>query len=304
MITRRSALATLAATPLAAAASSTPVRLGGPVFLRSADPADLAHDCRRLGYTAAYCPSAKIEEPERIAAIQKAFSTENVVIAEVGAWTNMMDPDRAKRKKSLDYVTERCAVAEAVGARCCVDYAGSYNPEVPWGAHPRNFSNDFFDGIVENCRHVIDAVKPKRTRFTIEMEKWSHPSNADTYVKLIQAVDRPNAFAVHLDCTNIIDTVPKFYNTTAVIDECFTKLGRWIMSCHAKDVRWVKDSHLHFEECIPGRGVLDYAAYLRGLSKLPNETPLMLEHLKLEEEYLEGATYIRKIAAANGIRLA
>jgi sugar phosphate isomerase/epimerase len=289
---------------LRAAPGSTPVLLGGPIFLKSDDPAELAREHRRLGYSAAYCPAVKHTETEKIAAIQKAFAAENVVIAEVGAWINMMDPDSEKKAKALDYVTERCALAEAVGARCCVDYAGSYNPEVPWGPHPNNFSKEFFNGLVENCRKVIDAVKPKRTRFTIEMEKWSWPNSADSYLRLIRAVDRPAYFAVHLDCTNVIDTVPKFYDTGAVIRDCFEKLGRWIMSCHAKDVRWVKDFQIHFEECIPGRGVLDYAAYLRGLAAMPRATPLMLEHLRLPGEYLEGATYIRKIAAESGVKFA
>lgn len=277
--------------------------MGGPIFLKTDDPVEMAREHRRLGYSAAYVPRVTPGDSERIAAIEKAFAAENVVLAEVGAWINMMDPDAEKRRKALAYVTERCALAEAIGARCCVDYAGSFNPEVPWGAHPKNFSSEFFDGTVENCRKVIDAVKPKRTRFSIEMEKWSHPSNADTYLRLIRAVDRPS-FGVHLDCTNVIDTVPKFYDTGAVIHDCFEKLGRWILSCHAKDVRWVKDGHLHFEECIPGRGVLDYGAYLRGLARLPKETPLMLEHLKTAEEYLEGATYIRKVAAESGVRFA
>lgn len=301
-VTRRTFTA-LTAAPLLAAAP-LPIRLGGPVFLKSEDPAELAREHRRLGYSAAYCPKLGINERDRIAATQKAFAAENVVIAEVGAWINMMDPDAEKRSKAIQYVTERCALAEAVGARCCVDYAGSFNPDVPWGPHPRNFTREFFDGTVENVRKVIDAVKPKRTRFTIEMEKWSLPNGPDAYLNLIRAVDRPAHFAVHLDCTNVIDTIPKFYDTGAVISDCFQKLGRWIMSCHAKDVRWVKDYHIHFEECVPGRGVLNYNTYLRELSKLPQQAPLMLEHLSSAADYVEAATHIRKVGAAEHLTFA
>ncbi len=41
----------------------------------------------------------------------------------------MLDPDEAKRQENLAYVIERCALADEVGARCCVDIAGSYDPE-------------------------------------------------------------------------------------------------------------------------------------------------------------------------------
>ena len=163
-ITRRSLLAAAAAVPLRAA--GTKVRLGGPDLSRSTDPAELAREHRRLGYSAAYCPNTTVEDAPRVA---RAFAAENVVIAEVGAWKNMLDPDPAKRKENLAYVTERCALAEAVGARCCVDIAGSFNPDVWYGMHPKNLSKEFLDATVENCRHVIDAVKPKRTKFTIEM---------------------------------------------------------------------------------------------------------------------------------------
>ena len=110
-----------------------PVRLGGPIFIKSDDPRELAREHRRLGYSAAYCPDAKTSDTEKIRAIRDGFDAENVVIAEVGAWKNMLDPDAAARKANLDYVTERLALADAVGARCCVDIAGSYNPKIWYG---------------------------------------------------------------------------------------------------------------------------------------------------------------------------
>ncbi|HYE74464.1 MAG TPA: sugar phosphate isomerase/epimerase, partial [Blastocatellia bacterium] len=157
------------------------LRLGGPIFLKSGDPAQLAREHRRLGYSAAYCPPVQINETERIREIERAFKAENVVIAEVGAWRNMLDANAEQRRKNLDYVTERLALAEAIGARNCVDIAGSFNPKQWDGPDPRNFSKEFFDATVENCRRVIDAVKPKRTKFTIEMMGWSLPESADSY---------------------------------------------------------------------------------------------------------------------------
>src|SRR6185369_14295197 len=106
------------------------------------------------------CPAAKSSETDRIREIRDAFAQENVVIAEVGAWKNMLDPDAAIRKSNLDYVSERLQLAEAVGARCCVDIAGSYHPKIWYGMNPKNLSKEFFDATVENSRHVIDAVKP------------------------------------------------------------------------------------------------------------------------------------------------
>jgi len=303
-MTRRSALQYLAALPLARArAAARPVRLGGPIFLESDDPAALAREHRRLGYSAAYCPAAKSSESDRIQTIREAFAAENVVIAEVGAWKNMLDPDPAARKGNLDYVTERLALAEAVGARCCVDIAGSYNPKYWYGMHARNLSQQFFDATVENCRKVIDAIKPSRTRFTIEMMPWSLPDGPDSYLRMIRAVDR-SSFGVHLDVCNVVNSPGRFYDNKGVIEDCFRKLGSWIVSCHAKDLAWIPEYNVHFAEVVPGRGEIDYAAYLRELSQLPVDAPLMLEHLKTAAEYDEGRAYIQRVAAQAGISFA
>ena len=284
----------------AVSAAGTRIRLGGPVFLKSDDPEALAREHRRLGYGAAYCPQAKAGDGDRVRAIRAAFAREGVVIAEVGAWKNMLDPDAAKRRENLDYVIERCALAEAVGARCCVDIAGSYNPTVWYGPDPKNLSKEFFDATVENCRKVIGAVNPKRTKLTIEMMGWNLPDGPDSYLELIRVVDRP-AFGVHMDVCNGINCPRRFYENSAYIHECFAKLGRWIVSCHAKDLQWIPEMNVHFLEVVPGRGQVDYGTYLRELSRLPGEVPLMLEHLKTAEEYEEGAKYIRAVGAKEGL---
>ncbi len=291
--------------PAAAAlhAGRRPVRLGAPVQLKTEDPRELAREHRRRGYSAAYCPAVKLADSARIREIEQAFAAEDVVIAEVGAWRNLLDPDPQKRRENFAYVAERFALAEAVGARCCVDIAGSYNPKVWYGPHPRNFSQEFFDATVENVRKLIAEVKPKRTKFALEMMGWAIPEGPDDYLRLIRAIDR-REFGVHLDVCNGINSPHRFYNNAAFTEECFAKLGRSIVSCHAKDLAWLPEMNLHFVEVVPGRGEVDYRPYLRGLAALAHEAPLMLEHLKTPEEYAEGAAYIRQVAAGIGVTFA
>ncbi len=300
---RREFLAAACAVPFLAAVQSRGIRLGGPIFLKSDDPGELAREHRRLGYSAAYCPSARTDDGDRVRAIRAAFAVERVVIAEVGAWRNMLDPDAQTRAENIRYVTERLALAEAVQARCCVDIAGSYNPTVWYGPDPKNLSQAFFDATVENCRRVIDAVKPRATTFSIEMMGWSLPDGPDSYLKLIRAVDRP-AFAVHMDVCNGINSPDRFYRNADFIQDCFAKLGRWIVSCHAKDLAWIPEYNVHFREVVPGAGQVDYATYLRELSRLPVDAPLMLEHLQTPEEYTAGRQYIRAVGDRIGVPFA
>lgn len=276
------------------------LRLGGPIFLKSSDPAELAKEHRRLGYSSAYAPAADINDSVQIEKIRKAFLAENVLIAEVGAWVNMLDQDLQKRAKNLTYVSERLALADALGAITCVNIAGSFNPKQWDGPDARNLTKEYFDATVENCRKVIDAVKPKRAKFSLEMMGWSLPDGPNSYLKFIKAIDR-SAFGAHIDMANIINSPQRYYNNTALINDTFKKLGRWIVSVHAKDVMG-KD--VHFAETMPGRGGLDYAAYLRNAVSLPNEVPVLLEHLRTPEEYDEARQFVMKMAAEAKIPLA
>ena len=132
---------------------------------------------------------------------------------------------------------------------------------------------EFFDAAVENARKIIDAVKPRRAKFCYEVMGWSLPDSPDSYLKMIKAVDRP-AFGVHLDPCNLINSPEKFYDITAVLNECFDKLGPWIVSCHAKDLTWDVEMNVHFREVCIGTGAMDYRTYLRRLATLAGDVPL------------------------------
>lgn len=287
-------------TVLKATTEQKKLRLGGPIFLKSTDPEALAKEHRRLGYSAAYAPTVALHETDKIKAIEKAFADQNILIAEVGAWVNMLEQDPQKRRKNLEYVSERLALADELGALTCVNIAGSFNPTQWDGPDARNLSKEYFEATVENCRSVIDAVKPRRAKFSLEMMGWSLPDGPESYLKFIKAIDRP-AFGAHIDMANIINTPERFYNNTILINETFRKLGRWIVSVHAKDV-YGKD--VHFAETMPGKGGLDYITYLRNVVALPREVPVLLEHLRTPEEYDEARQYVMKKAAEAQISLA
>lgn len=212
----------------------------------------------------------------------------------------MLDQDAEKRRKNREYVTERLALAEEIGALTCIDIGGSYNPKQWDGPDARNLTKEYFDATVENCRAVIDAVKPKKAKFALEMMGWSLPNDADSCLKFIKAIDRP-AFAAHIDIANIINSPERFYQNKALINDTFKKLGKWIVSCHAKDI---VGKDVHFAETMPGRGGMDYVTYLRNVTALPRAVPLMLEHLRTPEEYDEARLFITKTAQQTGILLA
>ncbi|MEW5976898.1 MAG: sugar phosphate isomerase/epimerase [Acidobacteriota bacterium] len=276
------------------------LRLGGPVFVKTEDPEELAEAHLQQGYRAAYCPKAELNDKERIRSIASAFSKRGVVIAEVGRWVNLLDSDPARRAQNLKIVSDGLALAEDVGALGCVDIAGSFNPTVWYGPHPENLSQNFFDAAVENARKIIDAVKPRRAKFSYEMMGWSLPDSPDSCLEMLKAVDRA-AFAVHLDPCNLVNSPRRFYRNADLVNECFDRLGPWIVSCHAKDLTWDVEMNIHFREVRPGAGSMDYRIYLRRLASLPHRPPLMLEHLPNSEEYDQARHYLFDLGKEIGL---
>lgn len=280
--------------------SSSGIRLGGPLLKKFEDPGEWSAGMREAGYSAAYCPVQVGAPAELVRAYETEARKADITIAEVGVWRNAISPNEEKRQEALQRSKECLALADEIGARCCVNVSGSRHAE-RWAApHPDNLKDETFDMIVEMCRSIIDAVNPTRTYFTIEPMPWSFPYTADTNLKLMKAVERKQ-FAIHLDPVNMVNSPILFYRSGDLIRECFDKLGPYIRSCHAKDLTLRDDIYTtQLSEIRIGLGGLDYATYLREVSRFP-EIPLMMEHMR-PQEYSEAAAYLRSVARQNGLK--
>lgn len=275
------------------------MRLGGPLAgvdaSVSGDPESWASGLTTLGYTACYFPPLVKPARDTVNAYARAAKKHGLMIAEVGAWSNPIDPDPAKAQIAFDKCITNLQVAEDIGAKCCVNIVGSRNPHKWDGPHPDNLTDETFERVVETTRRIIDAVKPTRTFYTLETMPWSFPDSSDSYLRLIKAIDR-SALGVHMDPVNLVNSPRLYYDTTALINDFFNKLGPYIKSAHGKDIVIENKLTLHFNECRPGIGALDYRAFLRGLDRLGPDMALMLEHLPSAEEYCQASLYVRRLA--------
>jgi sugar phosphate isomerase/epimerase len=270
------------------------MRLGGPVFQPFSDPDGWLAALRQAGYSAAYCPVNLDADQSTVKAYADAAQKANIVIAEVGTWSNPLSPDEEERRAALAKCQSGLALADEIGARCCVNIAGSRGQ--PWdGHHPANLTATTFDLIVETVRTIIDAVKPHHTFYTLEPMPWMYPDSADSYLALIKAINR-DQFAVHLDPVNLICSPQRYYDQASFIHDCFAKLGPYIKSCHAKDILLAQKLTVHLDEVRPGMGQFDYATFLHEFNQLDPDTPLMLEHLPTEADYTQAAAHVRMVA--------
>jgi len=278
------------------------MRFGGPVFQEYNNPQGWIEAVRAKGYRAAYCPLSVEEHPaDVIASYARAAQDADIVIAEVGTWCNPLSPDETIRQAAL----ERCKVglwlADEIGARCCVNIAGSRGEK--WdGPCAQDMTPETYDMIVTSVQEIIDSVQPKRSDYTLEGMPWMYPDSPQSYLKLMLDIDRPH-FAAHLDPVNWINSPDRYFKNSSLLEESFRLLGTHIRSIHAKDILLEDHLTVHLPEVRIGLGGLDYPCFLRLANQLPPDTPFMLEHLPHEEDYDLAAAQVRKTASDIGIYL-
>jgi sugar phosphate isomerase/epimerase len=269
------------------------MRLGGPVFPERLEPEQWINALQAHGYRAAYCPASAQDSLKLIQAYAQAARRADIVIAETGAWSNPLSPYEPTRQAALLHCQQQLALADEIGALCCVNISGSRGEG--WdGPHPFNLTQETIEKIVESVRSIMDAVHPRRTFYTLETMPWMYPDSAESYLALLQAIDRPQ-FAVHFDPANLICSPQRYYGNARLITEFFEKLGPFIKSCHAKDVRLKTSLTVHIEEVRAGLGEMDYPAFLKAANQVNPDLPLMIEHLETEQEYDLAAAFLKKL---------
>jgi sugar phosphate isomerase/epimerase len=277
------------------------MRLGAPIFVKYEDPEAWAAAVQAKGYRAVYCPVQLGADSATIQAYRAAATTHDLIIAEVGAWSNPLSPDPAIRQAALEKCKASLTLADQIGARCCVNIVGSRGEK--WdGPSPDDLTDATFDLIVETVREIIDAVRPRQSYYTLETMPWMYPDSVDSYLSLIEAIDRPRC-AAHFDPVNLVNSPQRYFHNRDLIRDFVAKLGPYIRSCHVKDIALGKNLTVHLDEVRPGLGGLDHAALLRAVKPLDADLPLMLEHLPNESEYDLAAAHMRAVAQSEGIDL-
>jgi len=275
------------------------MRLGGGILKPYTNPDEWLACVRELHYGAVCAPVDCSASASDITAYRECARQNNLVIGEVGVWRNTLSLDAAERRGAMEYAKKQLALADELGAGCCVNIAGARG-EVWDGCYADNYSAATYDLLVDSVREIIDSVRPKRTIYTLEPMPWMHPDSPEGYLRLIRDIDRP-AFGAHLDYANMINSVERYLNITAFLKQCFSLLGPHIKSIHAKDVKIGGGLPCQISEGAPGSGIVDFGLVLRLAQSLGDDTTVFTEHLSTHEEYMAAAGFMLGEAEKAGV---
>ncbi|MCQ2518904.1 MAG: sugar phosphate isomerase/epimerase [Lachnospiraceae bacterium] len=266
------------------------MRLGLSTSLNNNSADEWAKAHAAVGCKSVVFPLDSTAPDSLVAEYVKAAKENDQLIAEVGIWRNAISPDKAEQKKNLEYSINQLALADKIGARCCVNVAGSTGKR--WdGAYKENFSKEVWDKTVKMVQTIIDEVKPSNTFFTLEPMPWMVPTGPHEYLRLMDDVERSH-FAVHMDIINMINSAERYFFHDDFLEETFELLGSNIKSCHLKDILLLEDFTFQLRECACGEGTFNLEHYVKLANACDPDMPMIIEHLKSNEEYLASIKYV------------
>ena len=267
------------------------MRLGVSTSFSFRDAEDWITKHVSLGLRSVVFPFSCEEDPKVSHEFARWAKANDITIAEVGVWRNTLDSDMEKRSANVEYAIGQLMLAEKIGAKCCVNVAGTPHGDRWDGGYAANFSDETRREIIKTVRFIIDEVKPKKTKFTLEPMPWMVPAGPDDYLRLLEEVER-DEFAVHFDFINMINSAERFFHMNDFMDECFEKLGKYTVSCHLKDIKLLPDYTFCVKETKCGDGAMDIKRFIYKANKIDPDMPVIIEHLDTDKEYFESVQYV------------
>lgn len=267
--------------------------LGLSTSLTYQTPEEWAKKHKELGCKAVVFPIDCTASESEIEAFHQAAIQEELIIAEVGIWKNVLAADETERKEAVQYAINQLKMADKIGAICCVNIVGTPHGPIWDGAYAGNFSPETWTLAVKSIQHIIDEAAPTHTKFAIETMPWMVPSGPDEYLNLIRDVDR-EAFGVHMDLVNMINCPQRYFFADEFMEECFEKLKGKVLSCHLKDIQLLRPFTFQLKESACGDGSLHLEKYAEFASLENPQMPMIIEHLNSDEEYLQSLEYVKE----------
>ncbi|MFC1573652.1 sugar phosphate isomerase/epimerase family protein [Candidatus Latescibacterota bacterium] len=280
---------------------STTIRLATRmVRLKDEEPEETVRRIRESGYTSVNTQPSQWNERELVE-IRAALKTYDVTVFEVGAYSNIMHPDKKRRQEINANIVRKFEDAENIGGTMVATVSGSCDPKYLINPHPENWTMESWKILVASVRQILRDTAGMSVTLGMEAQVTTNIDGPKAHRRLIDDVGDDRC-CVNLDPTNMV-SLATYFHTTELLDECFDLLGESIMGCHAKDTYIIPNEQtVHVQEVCPGKGIMDYETFIARMSRMKWPRALFPEHIEKEEFPLADA-YIKKTAAKIGVKI-
>ena len=256
---------------------------------------------------------------EKCITIRDTFRDHDLPVSCISAYTNIVHPDKAERKRRNDYLKEILAHAQYLGSPYVISETGTFATDSDWVHHPRNKSEEGW----EECRDVIRGLAQHAydhgAMFLMETYVNNVVGSIQETLRMFAEVDHPG-LGLLMDPTNYFEN-HNIDQMDQTLHQVFDALSDKIRIAHAKDVKRSGDdksekhtdigdadaaeSHTfrgvgEIELPAPGLGSLNYDLYLKRLAQKHPNIPIIIEHLT-EDDVPRAKRFLDGKLRANGV---
>jgi sugar phosphate isomerase/epimerase len=226
--------------------------------------------------------------------IRDAFRVANLPIVCISGYINLVHPDLGQRKDNIDYLKTLLKFARDLGTPYVISETGTYNRESDWVFDPKNATEAAYQEIKDTISELAAYAHSHNAVFLVENYIQNIIGSVDQLLRLFSDVQSPG-LGLLLDPTNYF-TDRNIDEVDGELNRIFNALGGRVKIAHAKDIKRAENvgekhasidaSEAHsfrgagaVELPAPGLGVLNYDLYLKRLSDLHPNIPIIIEHL-------------------------
>ncbi|NHM32286.1 sugar phosphate isomerase/epimerase family protein [Neobacillus terrae] len=210
--------------------------------------------------------------------IGKAFRQQNIQIAVLGCYINMIHPDLNERRKALDRFKEHLRFARDFGCSIVGTETGNVNPDIVYTEE--NFKEEPFLEVVKSVRELVGEAEKFGVIVGIE-GGVNHPVYSPRMMKRLLESVNSNNLQVIFDPVNYL-TIDNYQNQESVIAEAFELFGDRIVILHAKDFI-IEDNSI--KTTTVGEGLLNYDTVFKFIKEKKPFINILLEETK--EPYID-----------------
>jgi len=217
--------------------------------------------------------------------VKSIFQQQDVHIAVLGCYINMIHPDLLERQQQLERFKEHIRYAREFGCSVVGTETGSVIPAL--GYSEENFTEQSYAQVLKSVRELVAEAEKFGVIVGIE-GGINHPIHTPRRMKrLLEDVQSPNLQVIY-DPANFI-SIDNVHNQEVIIEEAIELFGDNIVIVHAKDFL-IKNGEIVM---VPvGTGQLNYDALFKQLKQRKPFVNILLEntrepHIASSIQYLQ-----------------
>ncbi|MEL6435492.1 MAG: sugar phosphate isomerase/epimerase family protein [Pseudomonadota bacterium] len=220
--------------------------------------------------------SMPLEIPSNVAEeVRQASRETGVTLCGLSATYNMIHPDRAVREAGHASFRVLAAQARDMGTDLLTLCTGTRHPDDQWAWHADNATPTAWRDLRESLDVILPIAHEFDLHLGIEPELANVVNSAKAARRLLDETGSPRLRIV-FDPANLFE-VETIDDQRTIMSHGFDLLGDDIVIAHAKD----RQADGSFTTA--GNGVLDYRHFIRGLSAIGFDGPLVTHGLAAED---------------------